>query len=641
MSGLRARGPATLSAGGLALAVLGLLDPTRPGLLLPAAILCGAGLWLARRAPAVRWHALAAVLAATYGAVALSAPDFGADSPSYYVYLRSALFDRDLDFANEWAHWEFPERPLTPNGHRLNQHAAGSALLWSPFVLAAHAYVRVGAAASVHGYDADGYSLPYLRGAAWGTATWVVLGLALLVHVLQAAFGRTVAVTATLGTFLASPLPYYLLVQPLMAHGNVFALTCALVWTCLAIEREPTARRWAIAGLLVGLLAATRWQAVVAGVLLVPALVASARDRTLRPSWLGAAAGGALLGVIPQMVAWWALFDHPLVILEWAFGSGLRLEQGQTGLNWGAPFLWDVLLSADRGLLSWTPVAGLGFVGLVLLARRRTAFALAALAVALLTAWVNASARDWSGGDAFGARRFDLVFPLLAFGLAEVVRLSASLVERRPWLPAAAGLAVLIAWNAGFARLYRLRVFKEAAPLERVASAQAHQMRTASEAIGERVGGWSGRDLAYRLFVGEYWYWNLNPGSTIELADPDTRYLADGWSSPRSDPEGRAFRVAYHPRACVRIPLRELVDLQAIVTAKAPSAVDAQTIGMAVNGVTADSQPLPAAWTDVPLRVPARLLHPGENVLCLEFATHARGSGGIRPAASIARIRLP
>jgi hypothetical protein len=639
MGRLRTHGAAVASAGGVALAAVGLVDPVRTGLPLPGVALCAVGFWLGRAPRSL--HLLALALAGTYSAVALAAPDFGADSPSYYVYLRSAFFDRDLDFANEWAHWGFPERPLTPNGHRLNQHAAGSALLWSPFFLAAHAYVRIGAWLRLHSYDADGYSLPYLRAAAWGTATWVVLGLALLLRRLRERHGRAVALLSGLGTFLASPLPYYVLVQPLMAHGNVFALVCALCWAWLEVEREPTARRWALAGLLVGLLAATRWQAVVAGVLLVPLVLAGVRTRRLRAGWLAAAAGGALVGALPQLVAWSILYGDPLVIARWAFGSGAQLEQAQTGLNWGAPFFWDVLLSADRGLLTWTPVAALGFVGLALLTRRQPAFAGGALAVALLTAWVNASARDWSGADAFGARRFDLLFPLLAFGLAEALRVAGSAVERRPWLPAAAGLAVLVAWNAGLARLYRLRVFKEAAPFERVAAAQAHQARVVGEAVGERLGGWSGRDLAYRMFVGEYFYWNLNPGATIDLGDADTRYLADGWSDARADPEGRAFRVAYHPRACVRIPLRDVDDLRITVTAKAPAAVDAQSMALAVNGTPAESRALPAAWTDVPFLAPARLFHRGENVLCLEFASHARGPERFRPAASVSRIQLP
>ena len=60
-------------------------------------------------------------------------------------------------FANESGPLGLPaERPLTPNGHRLNQHAAGSAVVRAPFFVAAHVYVRAGAAIGLHSYEADG-----------------------------------------------------------------------------------------------------------------------------------------------------------------------------------------------------------------------------------------------------------------------------------------------------------------------------------------------------------------------------------------------------------------------------------------------------------------------------------------------------
>src|SRR4030095_4813436 len=161
-----------------------------------------------------------------------------------------------------WSHGGFRERPLTPTGHRLNQHAAGSAVMWAPFFVVTHVYVVAAARLGRHAWDADGYSLPYLRAAAWGTSTWVVLGLCALLRALGSGHGRAVRLRAAGGTFLASPLPYYVLVQPLMAHGNVFALMCALVLVAVTAAERPSARLWAVAGGLVGLLARTRWQGV-------------------------------------------------------------------------------------------------------------------------------------------------------------------------------------------------------------------------------------------------------------------------------------------------------------------------------------------------------------------------------------------
>jgi hypothetical protein len=44
--------------------------------------------------------------------------------------------------------------------------------------------------------------------------------------------------------------------------------------------------------------------------------------------------------------------------------------------------------------------------------------AVAMLVVFVLESYVNAAARDWWAGDAFGARRFLSLFPVLALGLS-------------------------------------------------------------------------------------------------------------------------------------------------------------------------------------------------------------------------------
>ena len=286
-------------------------------------------------------------------------------------------------------------------------------------------------------------------------------------------------------------------------------------------------------------------------------------------------------------------------------------------------------------------MALLGLLGLVALVRTRTSFAIGALAVFAASVWVNGSAGDWSAADAFGARRFDLVFPLLAFGVAELGRLAVRAAQRRPWLAPAGALSVLVLWNFGLMRLYRQRAFSEAAPLERVAAAQAGQLRRGAEELGFRLGGWPGRNLAYKFFVGEYFYWNLNLSGTIDLADPTSRYLAGGWSTAREREGGPAFRMAYFPRACVRFPLMEGFDLRVTVTAKAPGALENQTLGLWSNGEKVPAKLLPPEWTDLGFLVPGSMLHPGENLLCLEFSDHLRGAKGSQVAAAVAKIQLP
>src|SRR5207244_529697 len=125
-------------------------------------------------------------------------PGFGADSPSYFVYLRSAAFDHDLDFANEWAQWGYEPQPLTATGHRRNVHAIGSAMIWSPFYAAAHAYVVATRLLGSRAYAADGYAIPYVRATALGTATVAVLGAFLLGRALVPRFGVALATVGVL-----------------------------------------------------------------------------------------------------------------------------------------------------------------------------------------------------------------------------------------------------------------------------------------------------------------------------------------------------------------------------------------------------------------------------------------------------------
>ena len=102
------------------------------------------------------------------------------------------------------------------------------------------------------------------------------------------------------------------------------------------------------------------------------------------------------------------------------FGVYVTVPQGPGYLDWSSPHLRDVLFSANHGLFATSPALLLGLLGLVLHLRRDPALAGGALLTLAALAWTNGAVADWDweGGDAFGARRFDVAVPLLAVGLA-------------------------------------------------------------------------------------------------------------------------------------------------------------------------------------------------------------------------------
>jgi hypothetical protein len=631
--------PAAMVVAGVAWSAVALLDPARPSGTAGGPLLAVVGFGIARllgRGPA-RWLAVGASLAAAYAIGTLSQPDLlRADSSGYYVYLRSAAFDHDLDFADEWAAWGHPEQPVTATGHRYNQYTVGPALLWSPFFVAAHLYVKADRLIVGPRYEADGYSAPYLRSAAVGTITASVAAGWLLALTLAGAAGGAAAALAVIAAVATSPVAFYVFVQPGMSHGPTFAVAAVAVWAVERARRAPSRGGWILAGALTGVLVLMRLQAAV--FVLFPALVAAGQlfRKRVRPTWILAASAAGALAVVPQLVAWKILYGS---FFRVPAGPGLR--PWGPGLGWfdpGSPRLADTLLAADHGLFTWTPATLLGVAGLFLAFRRWAALAAGGLTVLLATAWVTGAMADWWGSDAFGARRFDLVVPFLAVGLAALLDACRS----RPLAAPALVLAAMALWNVGVIRLFRDRVVVEAPALEEMAGRQARQLRRLVEDGLERVAGRRGRALAYKFFVGRFFYWNTNLDGTIDLARGDPRTLTGGWSEAQNREGPPTFRWALYPQACVRIPLdRPAIPLRTVVTARAPNRVERQIMTIALNGAVLKQAELGHEWEDVAFTLPLELLAPGENLLCLHFSDATPEADGARHAAAVSRIQLP
>jgi hypothetical protein len=616
---------------GAALAMIGLLDPALLAVGMAGSVLAvGAAVW-GRRDGAGHFPVLVAVASVAFSIAALAGPEFRGDVPTHYAYLRSLAFDRDLDFANEWKAWGFPERPRTDTGLRPNVHSPGPALWWLPFFLIAHVYVVIMHVLGLRPWLPDGYAIPYLNSIAAGSITTVVAGSYLLARSLRDHLALTMAQATIVvaGAVLTSPVAYYTFVLPGVSHAITFALAGVVTWGFFETERSPSRRRWCQLGLAVGLAALARPQGAVIGLLPAALGVRQLIRRQARPAWIAAATLLAVLAASPQIVIWKLLY-----------GRWFTIPQGPGFMDWSSPHFADVLFSAQRGFFDWTPVMLAGTLGLLLLARTMPMFVAASYAVLLVTAWINGSTRDWEGSDAFGGRRFDLAVPLVAWGLAALARAFAGWLQRRPWAAIATILAACAVWNAGFIRLYRVRGFIDAAPVEWLAGAQAHQLYRLLDGGAGRLGP-RARALVYNAMVGEYFYYNVNLSGTIDVGAVDSRWLAGGWSDAQRREDWPPFRWALQPQACVRIPLQQPLALRSFIRLRAPARVPMQDVKIISNGVTVAGATFGPEWTDVPFILPAERLHPGLNNVCFEFARRRPGSDEGGYAAAVSLIQLP
>jgi hypothetical protein len=342
------------------------------------------------------------------------------DATHHYVQLRSAVFDRDLQFRNEYEtlyrlrgdepglEWVYEP---TATGHVRNLMPVGPALLWAPAYLLVVAGVWLTGLFGVH-YPLDGYGRLFQATAGISGIVAATLGSWLTYRAAARLLDSRVAIWATLSVWLSSSAVYYSLVSPTYSHAASLFAVSAFWATWILMDEQKDLVRYGLLGVLVGVAGLMRWQDLV--LVLVPTLEIAARlrDAGVRTtlSRLLAVAVGALIGFLPQMIVWNVLYGAPLTI-----------PQGPGFMRWSQPALLAVLISDNHGLLSWTPIVALSLVGLWWLWRRAPLVGGAAVLFFAVSWYVNAAVADWWAGEAFGARRFVSCFPVFVFGLAALL----------------------------------------------------------------------------------------------------------------------------------------------------------------------------------------------------------------------------
>ncbi|MBK5257926.1 MAG: hypothetical protein JJE39_18025 [Vicinamibacteria bacterium] len=598
--------------------LLALIDPRLRALAWAALAL--AALALSRERPRTYLPVLA------IGLVGLSTLGFsvGADSLNYFAYASSLLSDRDLSLENQWSRLGFVTQGLTPTGLVPNAMSVGPGLVWLAPVAITHAWLGLTGGAT----DSLRLAESYYSAAAATTLAAVLLAVFVLARSLSPGVGGTAAWIAVLTSVLASPILYYAAVQPLMSHGLTFA--AAAFTLALTLRAENSGRRalWILGGASLGLAMLCRTQAVVL-TLFVLAGLWRARAGWLTALWTGV---GAVAVFSPQLLVWKVLY-----------GSFITIPQGSDFIDWTGRHTLDVLLSADRGLFNWHPALLPGLFGLLVLLRvpELRAYAVACLAILGLTAFVNGSVRDWNASAAFGARRFDLVAPPLAFGLAHLLSRSRPFLSARPLFLPAVALVMAGLWNASLIDI-RKGQSQSALPLDDLVRLQVEQARRAADATVGRLGQ-RARAIIYQGFVGLATYENYRPGGDFDLATLEQRFLRRGWSDVQGWDDGSLFRYLLYPKACITIPIGEPFDLHGFVLARSPARIKDQRMTLILNGRSVTEAPLPANWTEVSFVAPRELWRSGENEFCIRVSKKRPGDEGddLAFAAAVIKVQLP
>lgn len=389
----------------------------------------------------------------------LSNPWVRGDGVGYYAFARSVLIEHNLDFTKDWlaantsfrmartdAQGNILARQYTATGHLDNHFSVGPAILWFPFLAAAHASVIVYDRLGGH-IAPDGFSRPYMVAMAVGTAVYGFLALLISFVLARKYFSERWAFLATLGIWFATALPVYIYFNPSWSHAHSAFTVALFLWYWIRTRDARTWLQWAILGAIGGLMLDVYY---VSGTLLLIPLLESLRGYWNARKITGMAAVARLfVGNVIFTASLAAAFLPTLVTKRIIYGSYFKSGYEQLWA-WTSPWLIGVLFSADHGLFSWTPILLPAVAGLIVLARYNRELSLyLALAFAALL-YVIGCYPSWDGLSSFGNRYFVGLTPVFVLGLAALFDgIERAWNRRRAAIVSATATAVLILWNLG------------------------------------------------------------------------------------------------------------------------------------------------------------------------------------------------
>jgi Dolichyl-phosphate-mannose-protein mannosyltransferase len=386
------------------------------------------------------------------------------DGVGYYAYARAPLIEHNLDFTHDYqqANVSFRENRLdengqptaefrTPTGHLENHFTVGPAILWAPFLLAAHAGVLL-ARSFGSAIPADGFSSPYRIAMALATALYGFLGLLISFRIARKYVDETWALLATLAIWWASSLPVYMYFNPAWSHAHSAFVVALFLWYWHETRDARSLGQWILLGALAGLMLNVYYANLM--------LFAILPFEALRDYGAAFRKATANTPSVAQLLARHAAFGLTLIICLLPTFIAHRIIYGgvfETGYgsvsqwNWGSPYLLSVLFSSNHGMISWTPILLFAVIGLVAFWRSVPRVGGAFLLAAIAFYYFIASYPDWAGISSYGSRFFVSLTALFVLGLAVFLdRFTRSFRKRGAALAASCVfLACFVFWNAG------------------------------------------------------------------------------------------------------------------------------------------------------------------------------------------------
>lgn len=354
-----------------------------------------------------------------FGRLFTTGSAIGGDAVYYFATLRSLAIDHDLDFSEEYKYFHNQTSNFTGNLKIPNipdpnpitkklpaKYPIGTAILLMPFFFLAHILVIM---LQTLGFNLqhDGYNIIYQTLSALGSLIYAFLGVIIIYQLGRKIFKEKIAFFGTMGIWLATPLIYYMTMEPLNSQPLSFFSVSLLFYLWFISRKNQKVYSWIILGLVGGLMSMVRYQDAL--FMLVPIIDLLISKKIFNIFLLVFFAG--LIGIF-QLWANDYLFGSPFITSYTGIGFPYLTS----------PKIFYSLISFERGLLVWSPILIFSLIGLYWFVKRFRLVGGLLVFSFLTQLYIVSSWADPSQGDSFGNRillNSNLIF---ALGLMEFIK---------------------------------------------------------------------------------------------------------------------------------------------------------------------------------------------------------------------------
>jgi hypothetical protein len=324
------------------------------------------------------------------------------DGKGYYAYLTHLFIEGDMEFRSDEDLYAVP----SDNGKFINRFYCGTAILELPFFFLGYG------AATIGGYEVNGYSEPFAFCMVLSAIFYVLAGFYFIYILLKNRFGvseNTALLTVVIGA-LGTNIIFYATILAVFSHAYSFFTIAFFTWQFFRTIDNLNPKNIFLSAFLLSLIVIIR---PVNGIVILFLPFFFAGFQTFLNFAKSVLFSGKVIylfagGIIPVFIQCWLWYMQTGNWIEWSYK--------QEGFNFTQPEIFRVLFSFRRGLFIYSPLLLISLFGFYFLWKESKWKSVWILVFLFGFTYIISSWWHWTYGDTFGMRPFNdvlLVFILL------------------------------------------------------------------------------------------------------------------------------------------------------------------------------------------------------------------------------------